>query len=105
MIVNFKQPVLNLQGEPLTRSAENKTPATFEYFATQALSTAFKDEDLSMEAKILRHDLAARLIASESVEIRFFEAALIIELVNRVTSSPLIVSRFAELFETSSGKV
>lgn len=91
--VNLNQPIVGLNGQVLTLSAE---PATYLNFATTALMSANEGEVLSLEDKVLRTELAERLAQGE-VTLSFHEAALVVSAVNKITTSPLIVSRFVKL--------
>lgn len=87
---------------PSARSGGSEV-ATFSHFALSALASAYEGETTSYEAKAYRIDLAKRIgRCVTAVDLTFIDRVLLIELVNRISQSPIIFQRFIEFLEASN---
>lgn len=100
---DFSAAVVDYTGQPLEVPSQNKqqpTLATYANFAITALRTSYEDETLTMEAKLYRAALCARIVEnSTAVALSFADRVVLSNLIAKGTRSILVFERFNEFLE------
>jgi hypothetical protein len=89
--------LMGADSQPI-RTSET-TVARYKDFAISSLIAAYEGETLSYEAKFFRVILAEKLKPEGPVFLSFAEAMLIVELVSRFIPSPIITTRYMDMFD------
>lgn len=114
MLVDFRKPILDMQGEPIIWRAAQVDPSgkvtkpvqilTMLFACQEALGAAFPDESntLSQVDKTKRFLLGLRIAEPIPPDISIEEAADIMRLVSKTFGGSVVYPRVAEIFEAAT---
>jgi hypothetical protein len=99
--VDFKAPILQLDGKPVPLSETDKSPLTLGKVCTDALIATLPGETLTPDEKGDRFRLAMRIVNKPNDAISATDVVLIKKVVG-IAYGPLVVGRVIELLDPAS---
>jgi hypothetical protein len=92
MLIDFSQPLLDLDGNEIKTKEDDKIPYTLKRTCVEALMAQYKDEgELSGTEKVKRYDLALAIYGSkEPLDLQSEDVAFIKQLIGKAFSTLVV---------------